>query len=460
MASNRLILRTVNSPWVTPIPDLTKGVVLTHVELDNNFIYLKGEVIENVEINDGITTLYKINGNNISFDNGQNNLVKAKTYTLGLSPTGDTITKLVNLDPNGIIINDKTNYIIRVKQDNFDLIYTFASGKGNWGGSLSGGTPVVDSDFILLNSTTASTASPLWEVGTALYSIQAINDSGTQATNLYAVAEGFNTLASGYASHTEGLLTIASGNTSHAEGRETRAIGNISHAEGYRSTASGDYSHAEGLNTLASGRISHAEGSFTTASGNYSYVSGKGFNNNNQIISSGNTSFGHFEQTSPNGNIGVYGNNSAILGGIDHNINSNANNSAIIGGGDNLINSNTLNSVILGGSGLTATQSNTTYVPQLNVSNIQEEFTGNTSLTIDNQGYVKKFETNNFSRTIYIDSDDLDGCITCSGSTLQEQIAQYVNTLNYNKLNVDTDIWIEFHDISGVFTYEFDEQFG
>lgn len=490
MANNRLILRTVNSPWVTSIPDLTKGSVLTHVELDNNFIHLKGEVIENATITDGITTLHKINGNDISFDNDQNNLIETRIYTLDLTPSGSTITQAVNFDPRGLVISDKTNYFLRARQGTFDLIYGFASGKGHWGMTLTGdtpGTPVVDSDFILLNATTGSTTVSPWESGSVLHSIQAINDSGLAATGNYAVAEGFNTTASGYSSHAQGWGTQATGYTSHAEGRSSIAAGNTSHAEGlntiasatashaegYNTTASGDYSHAEGLNTTASGRITHAEGTRTTASGNYSHsqgldteasglhshVSGKGFNAANNIVADGETSFAHFEQTTASGNIGAHGDNSAILGGLDHNINTGAHNSAIIGGDGNEIDTNVINTAIIGGTGITATQSNTTYVPRLNITDIEEEFSGHTSLTIDNQGNVKKFETNNFSRTIFIDSDDLEGCISCTGPSLEEKIAQYVNTLNYNKLTIDSDIWIEFHDVGGIFTDEFDEQF-
>ena len=68
MANNRLILRMVNSPWLLPTPDLTKGSVLTHAELDNNFIYLKGEDIYDGENQNGSLVLKKINGQNIIID--------------------------------------------------------------------------------------------------------------------------------------------------------------------------------------------------------------------------------------------------------------------------------------------------------------------------------------------------------------------------------------------------------
>ena len=90
----------------------------------------------------------------------------------------------------------------------------------------------------------------------------------------YSVAVGYDTEASGYASHAEGDNTVASGNQSHAEGELTEASGYNSHAEGYNTTASNTLSHAEGNSTIASGNCSHAEGDYTTASGNCSHAEG------------------------------------------------------------------------------------------------------------------------------------------------------------------------------------------
>ena len=71
MSSNKLILRSIKSPWVTPTPDVTKGSVLTHEELDNNFIYLRGELIYDITSpSAGFITFKKINGQNLSFSGG------------------------------------------------------------------------------------------------------------------------------------------------------------------------------------------------------------------------------------------------------------------------------------------------------------------------------------------------------------------------------------------------------
>ena len=87
-------------------------------------------------------------------------------------------------------------------------------------------------------------------------------------------AEGEDTTASGYASHTEGVGTKASGYTSHAEGYNSQALEYYSHAEGASTIASNYYAHAEGYSTTASGNSSHAEGFHTITSGNYSHTEG------------------------------------------------------------------------------------------------------------------------------------------------------------------------------------------
>lgn len=50
-------------------------------------------------------------------------------------------------------------------------------------------------------------------------------------------------------------------------------------------------------------------------------------------------------------------------------------------------------------------------------------------------------DQDNFSRVINVTCDDLSGI-----GTIEEQIAEYVNSLNYNKEQTDSDIWIEYDD--------------
>lgn len=101
------------------------------------------------------------------------------------------------------------------------------------------------------------------------------NESTAYTIGDYAVAEGFNSRASGEAAHAEGSNTVASGDFSHAEGDGSAASGETSHAEGC-SIASGDYSHSEGAgDTEASGDISHAEGYGTIAQRKSQHVFGE-----------------------------------------------------------------------------------------------------------------------------------------------------------------------------------------
>ena len=87
MANNRLILRTLNSPWIVPAPDVTKGSVLTHSEVDNNFIYLKGESIYSVSSSPSAITLNKVNGSSFTIPLSSS----TNTYTSGTTIVGNTI---------------------------------------------------------------------------------------------------------------------------------------------------------------------------------------------------------------------------------------------------------------------------------------------------------------------------------------------------------------------------------
>jgi hypothetical protein len=204
---------------------------------------------------------------------------------------------------------------------------------------------------------------------------------GTTASGDYAHAEGDRTDATGIASHAEGLFSNASGDYAHAEGNNTDATGISSHAEGQLSLASGNYSHAEGLQTdstnngshsegtysLASGVASHAQNRYTIASGNYSHASGYGHDSNDRVVASGETSFTHQYVSDSSGYLGVYGNNSSILGGIDNNIDSSSQ-SSFIGGGENnrIVGAN--RSVVLGGQNITGTTDDTVYMNNLYIT--------------------------------------------------------------------------------------------
>lgn len=81
MPNTNLILRTLTSPY----GDNTLGSVLSHADLDNNFIYLKGEVIQNVSLAGANLILTKIDGATLSVN--LNNIV---TGSGGSELTGGT----------------------------------------------------------------------------------------------------------------------------------------------------------------------------------------------------------------------------------------------------------------------------------------------------------------------------------------------------------------------------------
>ena len=101
---------------------------------------------------------------------------------------------------------------------------------------------------------------------------------GTASGN-YCIVEGDGCTAKDDACHAEGRNCIAGaggngGDYAHAEGCETKATGFCSHSEGYYTTASEYYAHAEGEKTVAAGTHSHAEGYGTKANRGFTHVQG------------------------------------------------------------------------------------------------------------------------------------------------------------------------------------------
>lgn len=80
--NDKLILRSQNSPY----GDITKGSVLSHADVDNNFINLKGQVVYTATSENGIVTFFKMNGEefNVEVGGSQN------TYQTNVSVTAST----------------------------------------------------------------------------------------------------------------------------------------------------------------------------------------------------------------------------------------------------------------------------------------------------------------------------------------------------------------------------------
>lgn len=149
-------------------------------------------------------------------------------------------------------------------------------------------------------------------------------------------AEGSQTKAYGNRSHVEGSNTIALGDNSHAEGRLTKTYGNNSHAEGLETYSLGDNSHAEGAFTTSVGTNSHAEGFGTYSQGFASHTGGYGTSGITGILTvraNGIAGFNHsMNDLNQTDGHGANANRSAILGGLNHNIELDNVSAAIIGG--------------------------------------------------------------------------------------------------------------------------------
>jgi hypothetical protein len=91
--NNKLILRTENSPY----GDITKGSVLSQSDLDNNQIFLKGELIYTAQTSGSTLTLQKINGGVIEVQISSSS--SGDVYTTGAT----LINNVIYFDRNDIL---------------------------------------------------------------------------------------------------------------------------------------------------------------------------------------------------------------------------------------------------------------------------------------------------------------------------------------------------------------------
>jgi hypothetical protein len=155
MANNKLILRSVNSNFPSPFQDITLGSVLSHVDLDNNQVYLKSEIIYTAQTAGTVVTFNKIGGNNFDLDLGPL-IDSTDNYTTGTTIDGD----LVHFDRS-------------------DMLSAYT-----------------------LNLSAFSTTE-LWTAGTGTDAV-VLSNSGGIASGITSVAQGTNTVAGGDYSHAEG----------------------------------------------------------------------------------------------------------------------------------------------------------------------------------------------------------------------------------------------------------------
>ena len=123
MNNNNLILRILNSPWITPVLDVTTENKLSHTNadyplyksLDNNFIYLKGEVIKSAEFSGNELILKKIN--DVDFKVDLSPLVSGLENRVGnleKAEDADTFTESATMTENNLTFtrNDEETYSV------------------------------------------------------------------------------------------------------------------------------------------------------------------------------------------------------------------------------------------------------------------------------------------------------------------------------------------------------------
>lgn len=327
--------------------------------------------------------------------------LSSDTYYVGSTLLGDYLTG------SSVFVSGSTgNYSIRANNDSgVDATgnYAYAEGYGNLSSGIA--SHAEGGYFGKGSRPTSATTNSAHAEGV-----------GTMASGEASHAEGIDSVASNTYSHAEGEGTTASGNASHAEGGSTLSSGNASHAEGNATSATTSQAHAQGFSTLASGLNSHASGAYTEVAGSTAYGGGSGWNSSIRLLSNGISSFAHFRiTTTSEGNLGALSNQSAILGGENHNIASGAHNSAIFAGTNHRVDASVLRSAIIGGDAITATTNDTVYVPNLNIDSTPVENNVLTQiLARDTDGTVRYRDV----------SSIITGATTASTQTLSQVLTE------------------------------------
>jgi hypothetical protein len=87
--------------------------------------------------------------------------------------------------------------------------------------------------------------------------------------------------------------------------------------------------------------------------------------------------------------------------------------------------------------------SNTTTPRAVNI--LLDSITDLTAVNVQEALQQLSERDDNFSRTIYINNLDLDGV---AGATIEDQIVNYVNQLNYDKQTQDSEVWIDYSEVA------------
>jgi hypothetical protein len=165
---NKLILRSKNSPFTGQFTDINLGSVLSHGQLDDNFIYLKGNLIYTGSTSGNILTLNKIDGSTIDISiDGLTGGTSGDTYVIDGYLTGTTLV---------LERNDSVDVNIELSGLSASVIYTNLNP-----------TPVTIGGIPAGSSFSAQTMQQMWDA--LLYPYQYPAFTSFNRTNMNSVYE-------------------------------------------------------------------------------------------------------------------------------------------------------------------------------------------------------------------------------------------------------------------------------
>ena len=282
--SNNLILRTITSPH----GDITKGSILSHTDLDNNLIHLKGLAIKSADWNGDILTLKKIDGSIITVPINNDGIGGAYVRL-----TGDTMTG--SLCAPSISASTLENGFNAISVNNFSHSEGYLSVAGLYAyhsSSVVNGIITLDENY----GDVSSKITYILSNGLQILYYDSVNEIKIIKTNSVSFNDTNTIIVLNENINSEDALIGASvitddifpSNYQHSEGYNNFAYGNASHSEGHTNFSIGNSSHSEGNNTITLGFASHAEGNNTISEIDFQHVSGRyntiGNTNNNIAI--------------------------------------------------------------------------------------------------------------------------------------------------------------------------------
>lgn len=327
--SYRLTLRSKNSPFTGQFTDINLGSVLSHTNLDDNFINIKGNLIYTGVTSGNVLVLSKINGEVINIDLDS------------IIPTGDTSTTGATLIGSTIYFDTTTT----LSAYTVDLNPIISGSPYEYGSASESIQPKLGLNF---------SSSKQSNIGGGTYNVI----SGESSSSFIGGGSGNNILNYSY----NGVIAGGNYNKLDNSSYYTAILGgsnNITDSSIFSNVVGG---YKNNLSNVRYGSI--IGGKYNTISGNtnyssYSFIGGGSRNTINNSYSSVIVGGGYYGNTIRNHNYGfigagqdniiIDGNYSFIGSGRNNEISNVSSYSNIIGGTNNTINSS-YHSNIVGGS--------------------------------------------------------------------------------------------------------------